>query len=268
MAINANYINYNVGGTNVLQRSMNAMASANVALQKDSFHTSPLSTNLIAQKTNKNNTVPFSVVYSPKQLLRAYSNPTYVSKLIESNPKLKQMISENGLDGKVYPENLAKISNSHLTTTTAYALQIANKMNLSLADRQALEKACVFHDFGKILIPHEILDKPAGLNEQERKVMNLHSEFGYELLSQTGMSERILNMVKNHHMPQSANSDILGQILSVADIYSALREQRSYKAPLSEKEALQILDQKAANGEVSTEVVNTLKSVVVNSNVA
>lgn len=268
MAIDANFINYNIAGTNVLQRSLNASKAKSVVMQKDCFQTNPMSSAAQANKTNNNATIPFTVVYSPKQLLKAYSNPSYVTKLIESNPKLQQMISENGLEGKVYPENLEKISNSHLTTTTAYALQIANKMNLSASERQMLEKACVFHDFGKILIPHEILDKPAELNQQERKIMNLHSEFGYELLSQTEMSERILNMVKNHHMPQSANSDILGQILSVADIYSALREQRSYKAPLSEKEALQILDQKAANGEVSTEVVNTLKSVVVNYNVA
>lgn len=265
MTIDNNFINYNIGTTNVLQRSLNASAMQNIALQKDMFQAN---SSVASQKTNNKSTVPFTVVFSPKQVLKSYSNPAYVAKLIEANPELQKTIKENGLDGKIYPQNIAKITNSHLTTTTAYALQIANKMNLPLSDRQMLEQACVFHDFGKILIPEEILDKPAELNEDERQIMNLHSEFGYQLLSKTGMNERVLNMVKNHHMPQSANSDILGQILSVADIYSALREQRSYKAPLSEKEALQILDQKAKNGEVSTEVVNTLKSVVVNSMVA
>lgn len=265
LTIDSNFINYNISATNPLQRTLNASAMQNIALQKDMFQTGAKAAN---QKTNNNSTVPLTVLFSPKQLLKSYSNQSYVEKLIESNPELQELINENGLDGKVYPENIAKISNTHLTTTTAYALQIANKMNLSLADRQMLEQACVFHDFGKILIPHEVLDKPAELSDDERKIMKLHSEFGYQLLSKTGMNDRVLNMVKNHHMPQSENSDILGQILSVADIYSALREQRSYKAPLSEKEALQILDQKAKNGEVSTEVVNTLKSVVVNSMVA
>lgn len=267
MTIDGNFINYSVGATNVLQKTLNASAAQNIALRKDLFQTNGANSSL--RQSNSLSAVSSPIIYySPKQLLKSYSNPLFVEKLIAENPDLQKMISENGLDGKIYPENIDKISNSHLTTTTAYALQIANKMNLSLSERQMLEKACVFHDFGKILIPHEILDKPAELDIQERKIMNLHSEFGYQLLSKTGMNERILNMVRNHHMPQSANSDILGQILSVADIYSALREQRSYKAPLSEKEALQILDQKAKNGEVSTEVVNTLKSVVVNSMVA
>ena len=260
--MNCNLVNFNIASTNVLQRTLNASALQNIGLQKDLFQANKSSQTSISKSGV---TSPFTVKYSPKQLLKSYSNPEYVKRLIESNPKLQEMIKENGLEGHIHPENIEKISNAHLTTTTAYALQIANKMNLPTYERQLLENGCIFHDFGKILIPHEILDKPAELNSQEREVMNLHSELGYELLLNTGMNSRVLDMVKNHHMPLTDNTDILGQILSVADIYSALREQRSYKAPLSEKEALQILDQKAQNGEVSTEVVNTLKSIVVNS---
>ena len=91
--------------------------------------------------------------------------------------------------------------------------------------------------------------------------MDLHSELGAELLKSTGMSERVINLVKNHHNAGN-NTDILGQILSVADIYSALRETRSYKEALTEREALEILDQKAKNGEVSTEVVSALKATL------
>ena len=43
---------------------------------------------------------------------------------------------------------------------------------------------------------------------------------------------------------------------------SSSTSEGSYK---TQKEAMQILDQKAQKGEVSTEVVNSLKSVIVNS---
>ncbi len=210
-------------------------------------------------------TVPTSKQIYPQQLLRYYAQKDTAQLLVDSNPKLQEKLKANGLPTVVVPENVTNISNSHLTTTTAFALQIANKMNLSVADKKVLEEACVFHDFGKMLIPTEILDKPGELTPEEKHTMDLHADFGYELLSGTNLNKRVLELVKNHHMPQTANNDILGQILSVADIYSALREQRSYKNPLSQKDALNILDQKAKNGEVSTEVVNTLKSVVVNS---
>ena len=132
-------------------------------------------------------------------------------------------------------------------------------MGLSQADKKVLEQACVFHDFGKVLIPKEIIDKQGLLTNEEKQIMDLHSELGAELLKSTGMSERVINLVKNHHNAGN-NTDILGQILSVADIYSALRETRSYKEALTEREALEILDQKAKNGEVSTEVVSALKA--------
>ncbi len=214
----------------------------------------------------KNRTV--TNLYSPKQLLVAYSNPQYVDALINSNPNIVNILSEYGLEPDIRVANLKNIVNTHLTTTTAYALQIANRLGLSAVDKKDLEMACVFHDFGKILIPEEIINKPNSLTKEEKEIIDLHAQLGYELLSSTGLNERVLNLVKNHHMPQGQNADILGQILSVADIYSALREERSYKQELEEEDALYILNQKAINGEVSTEVVDALKASVISANVA
>lgn len=214
----------------------------------------------------KNRTV--TNLYSPKQLLAAYSNPKYVNALINSNPNIEKILLEHGVEPKINVSNVKNIMNTHLTTTTAYALQIANKLGLSATDKKDLEMACVFHDFGKILIPEEIISKPNSLTNEEKEIIDLHAQLGYELLSSTGINERVLNLVKNHHMPQGQNADILGQILSVADIYSALREERSYKQELEEEDALYILNQKAINGEVSTEVVDALKASVISANVA
>ena len=212
---------------------------------------------------NPNTSVPVSEIYSPKQLLKAYLNPQYLNFLINTNPNIKDILNSKGIAIQAHPENISKISNSHLTTTTAYALQIADKMNLSQADKRVLEQACVFHDFGKVLIPKEILEKPDMLTAEEKEIMDLHSQLGYELLSNTGMNKRVLDLVKNHHNTQ--NNDILGQILTTADIYSALREQRSYKIPMSEKEAISILEQKADKGELNKDTVETLKSILSSS---
>ncbi len=207
-------------------------------------------------------------LYNTRQLLKAYSHPKFVKTLIKNNEKISELLESAGLKQVVYPENILNISNSHILTTTACAMNIANEMGISAADKKVLEEACTFHDFGKILIPPELLCKPGELTEEERNIMDLHSVLGYELLSSTGMNERVLNLIKNHHNPMSENTDIIGQILSVADIYSALREQRSYKTSMSEKEALSLLDQKAKNGEVSTEVVNALKASIISAHKA
>ena len=199
-------------------------------------------------------------LYSPRQLLLAYSNPNYVKRLIEINPNINNILSENGLPVKISPKNITNIYNSHIMTTTSFAMQIANKMGISKPEKQLLEQACVFHDFGKILIPSELLEKPDKLTDKEKSIVDLHAQLGYELLSNTGMNNRVLDLIKNHHNPMPDKADVLGQILSVADIYSALREARSYKNIMSEQEAINLLDQKAREGEVSTEVVNALKA--------
>lgn len=224
------------------------------SFQKDLYVKAPQKS-----KISNNTTLPITSFYAPKQLLNAYLNPSYLKFLVNTNPNIKNVLNENGIKPNVYPENVRNIINSHITTTTAFALQIANNMGISQADKKILEQACVFHDFGKVLIPKEIIEKPEVLNDSEKQIMDLHSELGAELLSSTGMNDRVIDLVKNHHNAGN-NTDILGQILSVADIYSALRETRSYKQALTESEALKILDQKAQNGEVSTEVVNALKA--------
>lgn len=211
--------------------------------------------------TSSKHTIPNNLlnIFAPKQILNAYANEKSVDSLANSNSKVKDILDANGVEYAVHPENIRNIQNSHLSTTTAFALKIANEMKLSQADKMALEQACVFHDFGKILIPKEILNKPGRLNSEEKEIMDLHAELGYELLSTTGMNKRTLELIKNHHKPQESN-DVLCHILSVADIYSALREERPYKAPFTQQEAFEILDQKAENGEVSTEVVEALKA--------
>ena len=177
------------------------------------------------------------------------------------------MLQNSGLT-EIYPQNITQITQAHLKTTTANAMRIANEMGISAADKKILELACVFHDYGKILIPKEILNKPDKLNAAEKEIMDMHAQLGYQLLSKSNLNKRVLELIKNHHKPCAENADILGQILSVADIYSALKEQRSYKKPLTEKQAFQILDQKAKQGEVSTEVVEALKKSVISAKTA
>ncbi len=229
--------------------------------QKDLYVKAPKNSSIPA-----NTTIPTSEIYTPKQLLKAYTNPQYLNFLINTNPNINNILNSKGIKVQIHPENISDITNSHLTTTTAYALQIADKMNLSQADKRILEQACVFHDFGKVLIPKEILKKPDLLTPEEKEIMNLHAQLGYELLTNTGMNKRVLDLIKNHHNTQ--NTDILGQILAVADIYSALREERSYKTSMTEKEAINILEQKADNGEVNKDIVEILKSILALSSVA
>lgn len=227
-------------------------------LNKDNFELSK------AQNSDYSKTLhpisnPLTSQCAPKLLLKSYNNSTFIRNLMKKNPNIQNILKEVGVETpKVCTHNLNEIIDTHITTTTHYALMIANELGLSQADKKALEQASVFHDFGKVLMPQSIIDKPGRLEPNERKIIDTHAEVGAELLEAAGMNKRITNIIRNHHTPK--NQDILCNILSVADIYSALREERSYKKPMSKELAFSILDQKAKDGEVSAEVVDALRN--------
>lgn len=245
----------NIGANKVA--NSNFFVSNNNNITTDTFTRSKETTNPIGQQTTVANYL--QSILPTKQLLKAFTNTSFVENLLVQNPNIIKMLNDKGIDAQVYPENIAITTKDHLEDTVAYARDIANQMNLSNADKKTLEQASMLHDFGKILIPPEILNKPGTLNDKEKEIMDLHSELGYELLKTAGINSRVTNLIKNHHNPTADNSDTLSEILSVADIYSALREERSYKTSMSEEDAFKILDQKAEKGEVSTEVVEKLK---------
>lgn len=253
--INFNFNTSQMGGvrnTGPLQR-VNISQSVNETRDVFTRSSSPFSQMQQVQIPNLED------LYSPMQLMKLYANDENINKLIKSNPKVVKMLQEKGYEAKANSENLTKVTQSHLRETTNYALQIADVIGLTPGEKRTLEKACVFHDFGKALIPTEILSKNSELTKQEKEVMDLHTDLGYELLSKTKLNKRVLNLVRDHHKPQSEESDILGQILTVADIYSALREQRSYKQALTKEQAFTILDDKAKRGEVNQEIVDILR---------
>ncbi len=139
-------------------------------------------------------------------------------------------------------------------------------------DIKSIQEAALLHDIGKVLIPDKILNKKGALTDSERKIMNLHTELGYALLKQMGISEKVLNLVKYHHQkpngsgyPKADNNfefDINAQILQVADIYSALTEDRAYHRACTKEEALSIIYKEVENGFISKEVYEALKKSI------
>ena len=160
----------------------------------------------------------------------------------------------------------------HLTATRIIAAKIYSllpkhlKITVNLVD---LQQAAMLHDFGKILIPKEILYKQGALTEREKEIMNLHAEFSYELLKQRGIKESVLKLIKYHHQRPDGkgypkiDSDfeytVSSQILCAADKYSALTEQRAYHKACTKSEALAIISKDVTSGAISQEVFDALK---------
>ena len=129
------------------------------------------------------------------------------------------------------------------------------------------------NDLDIAITRYDIYDNKKGkFTPQEREIMTLHSELGYELLKDKGLSEKTLNLIKYHHQdlkgsgyPAKVNNDVYDintEILTTADKFCALREKRCYKNPLAKFEALEIIAKDVNDGKLSQEVYTALiKSV-------
>jgi response regulator RpfG family c-di-GMP phosphodiesterase/tRNA A-37 threonylcarbamoyl transferase component Bud32 len=117
------------------------------------------------------------------------------------------------------------------------------------------------HDIGKVGLPDHILLKPGKLASEERIQMQSHTTMASETLSelaqQYGAARAFLQMagdiIRHHHErydgtgypDRLVGSDIplAARIVTIADVYDALRCRRSYKPALSHLAAVQLMSE-------------------------
>jgi len=143
-------------------------------------------------------------------------------------------------------------THQHCLTVTAVAVGFGKHVGFSRSDTEKMAAAGLIHDIGKAKIPLEILEKRIPLSEAEIVLMQRHPELGYDILCNApNLDNEMHDMVLHHHeyldasgyphaMQGSEISDLV-RVITIADVFSALIERRSYKAPLSGKDALEVL---------------------------
>lgn len=168
--------------------------------------------------------------------------------LVESNPRIRAILQENGLPLKMNYDNLKTIKHTHIATTVEFARAIGEELGMSESDIQTMEIGAALHDTGKSLIPSEILNKHGRLDADERKTINLHSVLGYEILKSAGYGVNVAEIARDHHNPNSTNR--MAQIVRAADVYSAMREERPYKTAKTHEEAMAVLRDMKINSRI------------------
>jgi len=120
-------------------------------------------------------------------------------------------------------------------------------------ERGLLRGTAKLHDFGKVATPDRILLKPGPLTAEERRVMELHTVIGYDLLrdSDSPLLDVAAKIALWHHerwdgagYPQGLAGDeipIEARIASVADVFDSLIRPRPYRPALKVGPALDLI---------------------------
>jgi HD-GYP domain-containing protein (c-di-GMP phosphodiesterase class II) len=126
------------------------------------------------------------------------------------------------------------------------------------------------HDIGKAFISLDILDKPGKLTIEEMGAIKEHPVLGHQsLVAQGGFPDEVLDCVLHHHelldgsgyphgLKEEQISDLV-RIITIADIFSALIERRSYKPPLPAERALEIMQN--MSGKLDPDLLREFRAV-------
>ncbi|MGE3958352.1 MAG: HD domain-containing phosphohydrolase [Vicinamibacterales bacterium] len=143
----------------------------------------------------------------------------------------------------------------HVRRVQAYAAGLAEALQLSPAEIQAVRTAALLHDIGKLAIPAHILSKPGPLTPEEFAKVRIHPQIGAEIISTIPFPYPVAPIVLSHHerwdgtgYPQGlkgADIPIGARIISLVDYFDVVMSERPYHAALSIDGALTLLKREA-----------------------
>ena len=142
----------------------------------------------------------------------------------------------------------------HTKRVGQMSAQIAQIIGLPQAEVELIRRAAPLHDLGKIGIPDSILLKPGKLTPEEFEYMKTHTTLGAKMLSRGRfpLLQRAEEIALTHHewwdgrgymSLHGETIPIAGRIVTVADVFDALTNERPYKQAWPRNQAIEEIKQ-------------------------
>ena len=145
----------------------------------------------------------------------------------------------------------SQFTSTHSAGVAAVAYELAKLKPFSEEKSRKLRVAGYLHDIGKIAVPSEILNKPDKLTAKEFNRMKAHAFYTNSILSELNVLADICAWASNHHEKTDGSGYPFGldgrslseeaRIMTYADVFTALREERPYRKSMPFSEAMEAL---------------------------
>ncbi|MBI4642628.1 MAG: HD domain-containing protein, partial [Deltaproteobacteria bacterium] len=157
---------------------------------------------------------------------------------------------------------------THSSGVAATAEELARLIGFSERDCRLMRIAGYLHDLGKLAVPAEILEKPAKLTEEEFNVIRSHTFHTYRILESISALDVVNDWASYHHERLNGNGypfhlegrdlSLGSRITAVADVFTAITEDRPYRKGMSSESALKVLQQMAGDRALDANIVSLL----------
>lgn len=159
-------------------------------------------------------------------------------------------------------------TDDHSQRVAHIARQLAIDFGIDGYELEQVEIAGLLHDIGKLRVSEDIIDKPGSLTPEERAAMHRHSYDTFRILQRVFDDSKIPVWAGFHHetligdgypfKTDKKELDLECRIITVADIFQALAQERPYRRTMSLKYILNDLQSRVATGHLDAEVVAKL----------
>jgi len=159
----------------------------------------------------------------------------------------------------------SRFTSTHSSGVAAVALELTRLSGFSERECRLMEIAGFFHDIGKLAISNDILEKNSALSDEEINEMRKHTYYTYVILNKIKGLEHISTWAAHHHEKldgsgypfhvRGENFSKLSRIMAVADIFTAITEDRPYRAGMSSEDSMRVLRNLVHNNSVDGAVV-------------
>jgi len=164
----------------------------------------------------------------------------------------------------------------HCDRLAQHSFALGKRLGLAAELCVALRRAGVVHDIGKVAVPEHILLKPGPLDEEERRIIEIHPVIGERICAPLKSFRHVLPIIRHHHehMDGSGYPDHLqggeipltARVLQTVDVYDALTTARPYRRALGSDEALRIIEAETQRGWWDAEVVEEFFDLIRSGN--
>ena len=141
---------------------------------------------------------------------------------------------------------------THVTNVCILAMGQAETLGFNGEHLHQIGVASLLHDVGKVFISEEILSKPGKLSQDERRIVETHTVKGARyLMGIEGIPKLAIISAMEHHLKYDGSGypsikggwrpNIVSQLISIADVFDAMRSSRSYQGALPTQQIADVL---------------------------
>jgi HD-GYP domain-containing protein (c-di-GMP phosphodiesterase class II) len=143
----------------------------------------------------------------------------------------------------------------HTRRVSVLMMRFVEHMQIPSEQWDAIRQGALLHDIGKLGVPDAILLKPGSLTPQERKVMQQHAVYGYNVLAPIINLRQTLDIALYHHerwdgsgYPYGLKGDqipLVARLFAVVDVFDALTSDRPYRSAWTHSQVIDYLKEQA-----------------------